>query len=168
MKYFIQFLVVTLLLFTCCKKEKKSDEKLKKVHKEAVYTSFGEKLSFDKVLTSEALLAKYNTLNTGDTLNLKFASKIKEVCSKKGCWMKLSLSEETEVMVRFKDYGFFMPLDSEGREVIVNGKAYSKETGVKELQHYAEDAGKSEDEITKITAPKIEFAFEAAGVLMKK
>tara|TARA_B110001450_G_scaffold149036_1_gene139293 strand:- start:1569 stop:2075 length:507 start_codon:yes stop_codon:yes gene_type:complete len=168
MKYFIQFLVVTLLLFTCCKKDKKSNEELKNAHKEAIYNSFGEKMSFDKVLTSEALLAKYNTLNTGDTLNVKFVSKIKEVCSKKGCWMKLSLSEETEAMVRFKDYGFFMPLDSEGREVIVNGKAYSKETGVKELQHYAEDAGKSEEEITKITVPKIEFAFEAAGVLMKK
>jgi len=168
MKYFIQFLVVTLLLFTCCKKEKKSDEEIKNVHKEDIYNSFGEKMSFDKVLTSEALLAKYNTLKTGDTLNVKFASRIKEVCSKKGCWMKLSLSKETEAMVRFKEYGFFMPLDSEGREVIVTGKAYIKETGVEELQHYAEDAGKPEEEITKITVPTIEFAFEAAGVLMKK
>jgi hypothetical protein len=168
MKYFIQFLVVTLLLLTCCKKEKKSDKEIKNVHKEAIYNSFGEKMSFDKRLTSEALLTKFNTLKTGDTLNVKFASKIKEVCSKKGCWMKLSLSEETEVMVRFKEYGFFMPLDSEGREVVVNGKVFLKETGVAELQHYATDAGKSEDEIAKITAPKKEFFIEASGVLMKK
>lgn len=167
MKYFTQFLVVILLLFTSCKEQKKSDKEIKNV-KEAIYNSFGEKMSFDKILTSEALLVKFNTLKIGDTLNVKFASKIKEVCSKKGCWMKLSLGKEKEAMVRFKEYGFFMPLDSEGREVLVNGKAYIKETGVKELQHYAEDAGKSEEEITKITVPKIEFTFEAAGVLMKK
>ena len=45
---------------------------------------------------------------------------------------------------------------------------FLKETGVAELQHYATDAGKSEDEIAKITAPKKEFFIEASGVLMKK
>ena len=81
--------------------------------------------------------------------------------------MKLPLDKETLTMVRFKDYGFFMPLDSKDREVIVEGKAFVKETSVKELQHYAEDAGKSKEEIAKITEPKKEFAFEANGVLMK-
>ena len=36
------------------------------------------------------------------------------------------------------------------------------------LKHYAEDAGKTEKEIAKITVSKKEFAFEANGVLMKK
>lgn len=82
--------------------------------------------------------------------------------------MKLALADGTETMVRFKDYGFFMPLDSKDREVIVNGKAFVKKTSVKELRHYAEDAGKTKEEIAKITEPKIEFTFEADGVLMKK
>ena len=30
------------------------------------------------------------------------------------------------------------------------------------------DAGKSKDEIAKITEPKVEYTFEADGVLMKK
>ena len=107
-------------------------------------------------------------MQAGDTINVKFASNIKEVCSKKGCWMKLPLDENTETFVRFKDYGFFMPLDSKGREVVLNGRAFVKETSVKELQHYAEDAGKSKEEIAKITEPKREFSFEADGVLMKK
>ena len=107
-------------------------------------------------------------MNIGDTVNVKFTSAIKEVCVKKGCWMKLPLTEETETMVKFKDYGFFMPLDSKGKEVIVEGKAFVKITPVAELQHYAEDAGKSKEEIAKITEPKMEFSFEAKGVLMKK
>ena len=71
-------------------------------------------------------------------------------------------------MVQFKDYGFFVPTNSKGREVIISGKAFLKETGIKELQHYARDAGKDEDEIAKITASKKEIFIEASGVLMKK
>jgi hypothetical protein len=76
------------------------------------------------------------------------------------------LGEEKEVMVKFKDYGFFVPTDATG-EVIVNGKAFVKETSVDELQHYAEDAGKSPEEIAKITEPKKTLSFLADGVLLK-
>ena len=168
MKYFIQLCLVALVVFTACKEEKKAEKSTEKDTKEVVYDSFGEKISLDKAITSEELLAKFKTLKPGDTLNVKFASSIKEVCSKKGCWMKLDLADGTQTMVRFKDYGFFMPLDSKDREVIVNGKAYVTETSVADLKHYAEDAGKSKEEIAKITKPKLEFAFEADGVLMKK
>lgn len=168
MKYFIQLCLVALVVFTACKEEKKAEKSIEKESKEIVYDSFGEKITLDKAITSEELLAKFKTMKAGDTLNVKFASSIKEVCSKKGCWMKLPLDKDTETMVRFKDYGFFMPLDSQGREVVLNGKAFIKETSVKELQHYAEDAGKSKEEIAKITEPKVEFTFEADGVLMKK
>ena len=61
-----------------------------------------------------------------------------------------------------------MPLDAKDKEVIVEGKAFVTITPVEELQHYAEDAGKTAEEIAKITEPKREFAFEANGVLMKK
>ena len=44
----------------------------------------------------------------------------------------------------------------------------SNKVSVADLKHYAEDAGKSEDEIAKITEPKIEYAFEANGVLIKR
>lgn len=145
-----------------CKTESKSTEKV------AEFDSFGDKISQTDALSANEMYSKFNTLKAGDTLTVKFASKINDVCSKKGCWMKLPLEGEAETMVRFKDYGFFMPLNSKGREVIVEGKAFVKETSVEELRHYAEDAGKSAEEIAMITEPKREFAFEANGVLMKK
>ena len=61
-----------------------------------------------------------------------------------------------------------MPLDSDNKEVIVRGKAFVTETSVKELQHLAKDAGKTDEEIALITQPKLTYAFEADGVLMKK
>ena len=36
------------------------------------------------------------------------------------------------------------------------------------LKHYAEDAGKSQDEIDAITEPEIKLAFEAVGVKIKE
>lgn len=169
MKLIIRFFAISILFLTACKTDKKSQEDQKKSQEIAsTYDTFGDKISESDAISSSEMLSKFNSLKVGETLNIKFSSSIKEVCSKKGCWMKLPLDAETETMVRFKDYGFFMPLDSKDREVIVSGKAYVTEVSVDDLKHYAEDAGKSADEIAKITAPKKEFAFEANGVLMKK
>jgi hypothetical protein len=168
MRLIVKTILVALLVFTACKSEKSEKKATETPETTASFDSFGAVISENDALSSAEMLSKFNSLQVGDTLNVKFASSIKEVCSKKGCWMKLPLNSETETMVRFKDYGFFMPLDSKDREVIVAGKAYVTEVSVDDLKHYAEDAGKSAEEIAKITTPKKEFAFEANGVLMKK
>ena len=168
MKTVLKICLIFSCVFIACK-ENKTTEKNDKTTEVAInYDSFGDKISAEGTIDAKMMLNKFKSLKAGDTLTVKFASKINEVCSKKGCWMKLDLTDGTETMVRFKDYGFFMPLDANGREVIVNGKAFVKETSVDELKHYAEDAGKSKEEIALITESKVEFAFEADGVLMKE
>ena len=166
MKKFIVLSIMFAVGFTSCKSEKSNKEE---VTEEIVadYESFGDKITAENTLTAEEMMAKFETLQVGDTINVKFESKIADVCSKKGCWMKLPLNENNETMVKFKDYGFFMPLDSKGKDVIVEGKAFVQITPVDELKHYAEDAGKTAEEIAKITEPKKEMAFEANGVLLK-
>jgi hypothetical protein len=169
MKNLIKFCAVILLVFIGCKNEKGMKNTKQEARLEIQsFDSFGVKITKDAALNSDEMLMKFNTMKVGDTAIVKFSSKIKEVCSKKGCWMKLPLGDSSETMVRFKDYGFFMPLDAKDREVILEGKAFVQETSIKELKHYAKDAGKSEEEIAKIIAPKKEFTFEANGVLMKK
>ena len=132
------------------------------------YASFGSKILADRALTKEQMLAKYKTLKKGDTINVKFKSNIKSVCKKKGCWMKMDLANNSESFVRFKDYGFFVPLNADNSEAIVSGRAFVDEISVAELQHYAKDGGKSQAEIDKITQPKITYAFQADGVLISK
>lgn len=167
----IVFFLTALLTIVACKdaktNEKAGEEKQETKAPEMAYASFGEKIDAENVLNAMQINEKYNDLKVGDTINVKFSSKINSVCSKKGCWMRLDVGEEKEVMVRFKDYGFFVPLDATG-EAIVNGKAFVQETSVDELRHYAEDAGKSAEEIAKITAPKKTLSFVADGVLLKK
>ena len=71
-------------------------------------------------------------------------------------------------MVKFKDYGFFVPTEAIGKNVIVNGKAYVEEMSVEDQRHFARDAGMLAEEIAQIKEVKRVFAFEADGVLIKK
>lgn len=130
------------------------------------YASFGAKISADNAMTQAQINEKFAQLKSGDTAVVKFEAPINAVCKAKGCWMRLAIAEEEEVFVKFKDYGFFVPLDAEG-QAVVEGKAYLQEVSVDELKHMAEDAGKSADEIAAITESKREFRFMADGVLIK-
>jgi hypothetical protein len=96
----------------------------------------------------------------------KITGKVVDVCQEKGCWMKLEKPDGSPMMVRFKNYGFFMPKNILGKEVVLDGDASMKDVSVKQLQHYAKDAGKSEEEIKKIKEPKKELQFMAKGVLV--
>lgn len=160
------FVLLTFLSVVSCKKSTKES---KSTLKETIanYVIFGKEFYIDTTISSDKMVTKLYNLNIQDTIDVQFSSTIKDLCAKKGCWMKLPLTDSTETMVRFKDYGFFMPLDAKGKEVIVNGKAFVQETSVEQLQHYAADAGKTKEEIAQITAPKKEFAFIADGVLLK-
>lgn len=99
---------------------------------------------------------------------VKFAAKVNEVCQMKGCWMTLDLENGEEVMVRFKDYAFFVPKNSGGKTAIVEGRAFYDEVPVETLRHYAEDAGKSQEEINAITEPEMRLSFVADGVIIKE
>ena len=114
-----------------------------------------------------AITEQYNAMKLNDRINTKLIAKVDQVCQAKGCWMKLNLEDGNQVMVRFKDYGFFVPKDIAGKKVIIEGKAFVAEVSVEEQRHYAEDAGKSSEEIAKINEPKRTEAFEAHGVLLK-
>jgi hypothetical protein len=132
------------------------------------YAAFGSKITADKALSKEQMTQKYASLKKGDTIQVKFKSKIMSVCKKKGCWMKMDLADNKESFIRFKDYGFFVPLNADNSEAVVSGKAFLDVISVDELKHYAKDGGKPQDEIDKITQPKITYAFQADGVLIQE
>ena len=160
----IFILSCSLLLLVSCKNEKSEQT----VEKQIAYESFGEKIVADDALSSEEMLEKYKTLKPGDTIDVKFKSKIKEVCKKKGCWMSIALPNDQETFVKFKDYAFFVPKNADKMEVIMNGKAFMDSVSVNQLRHYAKDGGKTEQEIAKITTPEVKYGFEANGVLIQK
>ncbi|MCC6839353.1 MAG: DUF4920 domain-containing protein [Flavobacteriales bacterium] len=130
------------------------------------YTSYGDAITPDGAMSmAEFEAAAART----DSLGVKLAAEILGSCSKKGCWMNVKMTDGTPMMVRFRDYGFFVPKGGlEGKLAVLQGRARKEETSVSMLRHYAEDAGKSKEEIAAITQPQISWKFEADGVLIKE
>ncbi len=157
-------LLVFFFAFALCS----AQDSQQKTSVQSGFVSFGEEINTDETEDTSAMTEKYALLKASDTLQIKFKATVTEVCQSKGCWMKLELANGEKTMVRFKDYGFFMPMDITGREVIVNGLAFVEEMSVEDQRHYATDAGKSAEEVAKITTTKKTYGFEADGVLLKE
>ncbi len=131
-------------------------------------TEFGTEFEAKNIISYDDLLTQLE--ESKEVNDVVVEGKVSGVCQAKGCWMTIvSKNAKSESMfVKFEDYGFFMPFDLAGGTVIMKGKAYSEETSVDELRHYAEDEGKSEEEIAAITEPVVELKFMATGVKIKK
>lgn len=155
------FVLTTILIFAACGEAPKSPEQV--AHEKASDQIFGEKINADNALTFTALLNKMDQL---DSMETKVTGTVESVCKKKGCWVNIVSDDGREMFVKFKDYGFFLPKDCEGRKVVMEGKAFREVTQVDELQHLAEDGGASKEEIAKITEPKEELKFMASGVML--
>jgi hypothetical protein len=67
-------------------------------------------------------------------------------------------------MIRFKNHFTIPPATPSGTESFIHGVAYWDTVSVKALRHYAEDAGKSIEEINKITQPEFKLNFEGDGI----
>ncbi len=128
----------------------------------AAGTTFDESLA----VTPADMIEKRSTFE-GDSMDVVLAANINECCKKKGCWMTIDLENGEEMLVRFRDYDFFVPLNADGRSTILKGKVFHDTVDVATLQHYAEDAGASADSIAKITEPEISYSFLADGVVVK-
>jgi hypothetical protein len=90
---------------------------------------------------------------------------VAEVCPKKGCWMNVNGVKANEVVrVTFKDYGFFVPTELNGKEVAMKGRFVKHIESVEEQKHLLKDAKRPQFEIDAITTPKETFRFVATGV----
>ncbi|XMO85505.1 DUF4920 domain-containing protein [Algibacter sp. AS12] len=162
----ISLVIICVLMLISCNNKNKEEVKNTVKQEKVEYASFGEAIIPNDAIAATSMAAHYKTMKSGDSINSKIIATVNDVCQAKGCWMRLNLDNENEVMVKFKDYGFFVPKDIKGKQVIINGKAFVTEVSVDEQRHYAEDAGKSPQDIAAITTPKRTYSFEADGVLV--
>lgn len=127
--------------------------------------SFGQEINKNNAISYDEMVSK---MAGADSLNTKVVGTVEGVCQAKGCWMNIVSDnpDQPSMFVKFKDYGFFMPKDIAGKQVIMEGYAFKEVTPVEELRHYAEDEGKSPAEIAAIVEPKEELKFLASGVLL--
>jgi len=127
-------------------------------------TYYGTVIDTENILEAATIREK---LIHEDHVSVKMEGSVIATCGKKGCWMDVVSGEDT-VFVKFKDYAFFVPTEGvEGYRTVMEGIAYYDTTTVSELRHFAEDAGKSKEEIALITEPEYRLQFTATGVMME-
>ena len=157
------FFSLSLFLFAC------NSAPEGKVHKteegKITAISFGEEITKKDAISYDEMVTK---MVGKDSMITKVMGTVEGVCQAKGCWMNIVSDnpDQPKMFVKFKDYGFFMPKDISGKRVIMQGYAFKEVTPVDELRHYAEDEGKSKEEIAAIVNPREELKFLASGVLL--
>jgi hypothetical protein len=127
--------------------------------------TYGAELSDAKAIKATKLA---KTMQGKEAMQVKLDGTIVEVCQTKGCWMTVETSKGEAIRVTFKDYGFFVPKDAAGKKAVFEGEAKIETVDVATLKHYAEDAGKSQEEIDAITEPETKLTFVASGVKIEE
>ena len=91
---------------------------------------------------------------------------IAQACTRKGCWIELvPAAGKPGMRVTFKDYGFFVPLDSKGMAARAEGVTKVKTLSKKEADHLAEEGAK----LTRnADGTAREVSFVANGVELRK
>jgi hypothetical protein len=129
---------------------------------------YGAGLSLTRVSRLPEVLASADQ-HTAEPVLVR--GRISEVCQRKGCWTIL-VDGDAAVRVRFKDYGFFLPTDSSGRNAYVEGVVTIEMLSEKQARHYASESSASESNASELEAgdaesirgPQREVGFVASGV----
>lgn len=153
-------LITLSILISCHPSGNKQAVKQQQINEQGFY---GEKISGDNTISGPQLLAM---MQEKDSVCVTLKSKIVSNCQKSGCWMDLDLGNNQVIKVSFKDYAFVIPIESQGKTATVEGFAKKELISVDLLKHYAEDAGKSREEINAITEEEYIYTFEANGVII--
>jgi hypothetical protein len=103
---------------------------------------FGETVPPGPALTlGEILSAPERYQNQAVTLE----AKVRRNCTRKGCWMELAEQLDPALpgcRVTFKDYGFFVPLDSAGSTARVQGQVQVQTVAAPEVAHLEGEGAK--------------------------
>lgn len=163
MKSIALILSAAVLAFACSS----GNEEQKEEEVVVEYDNYGPvAVDTEKAISVEEMLKDFSA-KSGE-VEYTFEGEITEVCSKAGCWVNINKGDGETFMVRFKDH-FTIPIKTDvGTNAFLHGVAFMDTIPVDILRHYAEDAGKSQEEIEAITEPKFELNFVADGIAIAK
>ena len=91
---------------------------------------------------------------------------VRRACTRMGCWMELADSDSGPgVRVTFKDYGFFVPVDSAGAKAKVAGTVKVTALNDAAVKHYQAEGGRVP---TDSHGKHVEVQLVATGVELKR
>ena len=95
---------------------------------------------------------------------LLISAMVNKVCQKKGCFF-IAVDGVLSARITFKDYGFFIPTNSAGKQIVVKGIVTEQILSEEQAIHYAEDAGELAD---NIAGDQKEYTIIASSIMIPK
>ncbi len=126
------------------------------------YEIFGSEMDLELASDAQSLSDAIN--KPIEESEVFFTAKVNKVCKKKGCFF-IAVDGDNSARVTFKDYGFFIPTNSAGKEVVFRGVLSEKVLTEDQAKHYAEDAGENADEIV---GEQKEYSIVATSIMIPK
>jgi hypothetical protein len=127
---------------------------------------YGAPVSAGAAQPISTLLANPDALS-GKTVLVE--GKVRAACTRRGCWMELSPGMEKGgpgCRVTFKDYGFFVPTDSQGADARVEGVVAVRTVPAGDVAHYESEGGSFPGKQPDGTAREVRIV--ATGVELRK
>jgi hypothetical protein len=81
---------------------------------------------------------------------------IERVCEKRGCWLELKEGSRS-VHVTFEGYSFFVPRDSAGRAVVLEGRVLVKQPAAGDVAHKKSEGAAAAGSRVTIEAAGVEI-----------
>lgn len=106
--------------------------------------TFGSPL--DTTLPKVTLAQLVNESETHLSNAFQLETKISKVCQKKGCFFIAQQGNDV-MRVAFKDYGFFIPTDSNNKTVTLSGELIKKTMTDEQVAHFNQDMQSESDAI---------------------
>lgn len=126
--------------------------------------NYGKDLTAKKVTKFKDAVSNPGKFKNKDIL---VEGTVKSVCQTKGCWMEITDGKET-MRVKFEGYSFFVPYDSKGKKVKIQGKVNRETVKEATYKHWLEEAGEPAEFIDKIKGDQKVVMFTATGVVMEE
>lgn len=131
-----------------------------------VTKAYGAPLGSAATVVLSDVLTKPDSFQGKDVI---VEGEVRRACSKKGCWMELAESTSADARgarVTFKDYGFFVPLDSAGAHAKLHGVVGVELMKKGHVEHLEEEGAKVANKNPDGTAKEVQFV--ASGVELTK
>lgn len=133
------------------------------------FTHYGEKmkLAADKTVCIREVLANPKAY---DGKFVRICGQVESVCAAKGCWMKMTYPGGGDTLfIKFSCpvNGRLIPMEAVGHQAIVEGTFTAGEISEADARHYAEDAGKSPEEIARIVGPQLQLRMSAPAAIIR-
>ena len=163
----LTLLPVFLLAFSGCKRTEHDHHQhdAKTPVLQAGSQTFGSAITLGQTTTLADILKTPENFQDKEVLT---EGVVKAACKKMGCWMELATSMEAEAgcRVTFKDYGFFVPKDSQGRIAKVQAKVDVKKINRSEVRHMEAEGAKFKEKTESGSAYEVRLV--ATGVDMRE